>query len=441
MGDYMPRQTSLALLVVILFLSVGCGSTNRPMATSMGDMRAERRISGDDLFEYHEIITLDGSNPSTHVGQTIYYGRPYVGLPSKLIRRTGGLVFPLWSRRDLNPSTAAFPIKHVDNEFSPTRLDLEDAAERNKWTKAEFAEVAKAEHLAQIRADKSGLKNDTYVEHREYVSPGRDVVAEIAEKIETIQQLELNKVSFELDLIKAQGIENNDTAIQAIQASIDTAATAIATKRGELQTLMKGKVAGVNNAGVLIIRWATDQEQGLSLDAGDLFKGGLDVGESRSGYLILGGVRFSSLVLGEDFLRTVGYQLDDSDSIPILKNMIKRRMVGVTKYMISAQHVAYVSDLQTKLNAQFTANISKTALKNLDSIDQIKLQYALSAVGSFNNMGQLGEPAVTKPAYVFGAPDKSGIKDQWMPIYSVIAVPKPVLFRKIETAFDNDTGL
>lgn len=445
MGTNTPRLFVVSLSILIVTALVGCGKS-RPMATSMGDMRAERRVSGDRLFNYQEIITLDGSNPATHVGQTVYFGQPHIGYPSQLIRGVGKLVFPLWSQRDLNPSTAAFPIVYRSEQFDPELLNLQQAVrakadtEAKKQVKREGAKTLKARHLQAVQCGKSGLKNDTYIERREYKSPGRSVVAKVAAKIETIQRHELIKIGLELELIKAESIEDNDEAVKALRTLIKTATAKITEERGKLQDLLTTDVAGTTKSGILIIRWATDEEQGLSLDAGEIFNGGLKTSKSRSGYLVLGGVRFSSLVLGQDFIRTVGYQLH-AEEIPRLAKMIEQRMVGITKYMISAKHVAYVSDLQTQLNAQFSANISKDMLKKLSSIDQIKLQYALSTIGNFNNMGQLGDPEVEKLPYVFGGPDTDKREGDWMPIYSVIAMPKSTLFRSIEKNFGEEAKL
>eukprot|EP00752_Nemacystus_decipiens_P016928 g15156.t1 len=439
------------------------------MATSMGDMRAERRISGDNLFMYNEIITLDGTNPSSHVGQTIYYGRPYIGYVSQILQKTGGLIFPLWSRRDLNPSTAAFPISHGNPEDRPGAMEAKPGAapnnagkekvdqprELSKWEMARLRnEEDRKKHELAIASGLSGLKNDTYIEHREYSSPERDVVAKIAAKIEKIQQHELTKIGLELQLIRAESAEEIDEdAIKTIRTAIGVEVKAIADGRTELQDFMitaaeKKPVAAAagpgekkgqgNGVGILIIRWATDTEQGLSLDVGEIFDGSLSTKESKSGYLVLGGIRFSSLVLGEDFLRTISYKMSNQNDDQLFTRMLRRGMVGITKYMISAEHVAYVSDLQTELNAQFKADLGKSTLKALDEIDQIKIQYALSTVGSFNNIGQLGDPEVTRPPYVFGK--KIGEKetdenDRWMPIYSVIAAPKKNLYDKLKDAF------
>lgn len=401
----------------------------------MGDMRAERRVSGDGLFKYHEIITLDGSNPATHVGQSIYYGQPHVAFPSRVLRKVGALVFPLWSQRDLNPSTAAFPIEHRADLFDK---EYQTIVNNPKTTKREKAIAIRCKHLTAIDGDKSGLKNDTYVERRTYMSPGREVVAAVAAQLEKIQRHEVDRISLELDLVKARSKKDNETAVKAIQDSIATKVGSIATERATLQDLLTSDVAGKPKSGIMIIRWATDEEKGLSLDAGEIFKGGLEKSQSRSGYLVIGGVRFSSLVLGEDFLRTMGYQLNSGSEIPRLTRMIEKGMVGITKYMISAQHVAYVNDLQTQLNAQFSANISKKMLKDLSSIDQIKIQYALSTIGSFNNTGQLGDAEVTQKPYVFGGPNPELLKDEWMPIYSVIAMPKGTLLDRIRSDFGSE---
>ncbi len=419
------RFLFVSSIVFVVLITSGCGPVNYPMATSLGDLRSERRISESDEFYFQEIITLDGSNPTQLVGRPIHYGQPYIGLPSRVIGFGLSLVFPLWAEGDLNPSTA-FPLEHVN--------------------------------------EKSERKNDTYRRIGWCKSPGSKTVRSIARKIDEVQIHALELVELRLQLAQAK-VRNSPAAdITALRQKIDTKRNEIRTARGAIHDLLVGtNVHNVNvpnavdeDAGVIIVRWSTAQEGGASADAGSAF-GQVNVyaAKRKSGYVVLGGIEIAQLVIGEDLLNDLSAAFNNKDEFTSdsIRKLLKQSKLGLTTYTLKSKDIAYSSDLQAEVSAYLKAVISKANLSGATSFDTLTIEAEYAQAADLSNIGAL--PALTwkTEQYIFGkrllnanesvssgtaslqalTPEPAGAAgtpiEGWSTIYSVVAIPKPATLK------------
>lgn len=433
-----PLIVYVALALLFSIVLIGCGAAQYPMVTSLGDLRSERRISESEVFFFQEIITLDGSNPTQLVGRPIHYGKPYVGIPSQVVGNALDLVFPLWTDGDLNPSTA-FPMEHV-----------------------------------KIDADKdftTEVRNDTYRRIGSCQSPGEAVVRAIAGQIDKVQMHTLSLVDLRLQLAQALVKGEPDTVVNPLRDKINEKRNEIAVGRENIHKLISGeRVDGINaqapaGSGILIVRWASSEEGGLSIDAGDAFgKGGFQASRRRSGYVILGGIEISQLVVGQDLLRDLHevYSGDDP-SLEALRQMLQSRKLGFTTFTLKAKDIAYASDLQAEFAAYIRAELSKDTMTGITELDKVTVQAELRQAADLSNIGALPALSWSTEQVLFGekilpsrATDTSGnlkslspefdrdstpvtpspnaIKG-WSTIYSVVAIPKHKMLHSLKMVY------
>jgi len=373
------------MFVMLASQFVGCGSRQYPMVTSLGDLRSERRISESETFEFQEVITLDGSNPTQQVGRPIHYGSPRVSFPGKVLAGTIRLVWPLWEIGDLNPSTA-IPIEFGPNPTTPGN-------------------------------GTSTPGGGTYVRVGYCESPGGAVVREIARHIDEVQVLTLGLVDLQAQLAQARINEEDSATLDKIRTKISDQREKISEKRKGLHNLMIGKTADgaadlpdvkdddgndikIEDTGVMIVRWATAEKGGIGLDAGDsIGSAGFNKTRRQSGYVILGGIEVSQLVAGSDLYRGLVCAYAKRGGLSaqphelIFGEMLHQGSLGLTMYTLKAKDIAYASDLQTDFAARLEANLSKSNLKGIADIDSLMLKAELAQAADFSNMGAL--PSLT----------------------------------------------
>lgn len=486
------------LLVAALVMAgalAGCGEAKYPLVTSLGDLRSERRISESEAFYFQEIITLDGSNPSQIVGRPLHYGSPYIGLPSQFIGAILHAIFPLWDSDDLNPSTA-FPLEHLvdgvyEEEISKFKKKKEEglrAEYRDKQKAAESdprlddaskkkeakdkleKELNKKLEEVRKQVPADGLKNDSYRRIGWCPSPGGATVRSIARIIDDIQGLTLELVDLRMQLAQAQVNKETADAKKALRASIEKKRTAIRDERKKIHDLLTGTdqkgekvemAAGVD-AGVMIVRWAASEEGGLSVDAGEGFgSGAIQGARRRSGYVILGGLEVSQLVIGQDLLEDLRRMFNgEGISFKVIMDLLKKERLGLTTFTLKAKDIAYASDRQAEFAARLKAVLSKSQLSGATKLDTITIEAEYAQAADLSNIGVLpalqwkiepyrfGERVLTKDLdsvdpsqrLHFLSPEvepAAGGEDLrkiggFSTIYSVVAIPKKRMLKSLK---------
>ncbi len=362
-----PHRLYIALASLLATGLVGCGAAQYPMVTSLGDLRSERRLSESYDFYFEEIITLDGTNPTQMVGRPIHYGKPYEGIPTQLVNAVFKPIWPLWQDRDLNPSTA-FPMEHVKPADS-TKPDDD--------------------------------RNDTYRRIGWCDSPGQRIVREIAKEIDKVQVYTLALVDLRIQLAQAQLKDEGDDALEQIRSEITKVRENIVTGRANIHKLLNGqntndftftdKEKKNKGTGILIVRWAASETGGLSLNAGDDFgSGSFQAGRRRSGYVVLGGITVSQLVVGNDLLRDLRMlHAGEIKGLETMKKMLDSRKLGLTMFVLRAKDIAYASDLQAEFAARLNAQLSKSNLSGVTKLDKITIQAELAQAADLSNIGAL----------------------------------------------------
>lgn len=465
------KGSAAGIAMVVLCIVQLAGCDQHAMVTSLGDLRSERRISESDAFYFQEIVTLDGTNPTQQVGRPIHYGKPYVGLPSQVIGDVLHLVWPLWASNDLGPSTA-FPIEIGNSKApdqphtyirtvtyaSPGRPVVREIASlidqiqveslaladlRIQLAQAQYADKGKTQ--AQSNGKTNQLNGMTSMQSQ----PGQ---ADTSDQAETGQpdaqsesadgesdQSDAANKDKTADGDKTDQKDNNnkkteqstDTPAQTsptnpitdLRNKIEQRRNNIATLRKTLHNLLNGKdkdgnpiadtgnsngAVDPNTTGVMIVRWAAEGSGGFNADAGDILSAGTQGSHRRSGYVILGGIRVSQLVLGSDLYReivddytwregsnedTPRQEMQNSvDRAKIIQELLQHESLGITMYTLKAKDIAYASDLQADFSAQLMAAFDKSGVKALKSIDSVTIRAELAQATDFSNIGALSNP-------------------------------------------------
>ncbi len=451
----MRYQVGAALCILALMCLCVVGCEQHPMVTSLGDLRSERRVSESDAFYFQEIITLDGSNPTQQVGRPIHYGRPYVGLPTKVAEWALHPIWPLWPEGDLNPATA-FPIEIGDSAIpsqshtyvrtgsceTPGAVVVRDIAMLIDQVQIETLGLVELRvQLAQaLNKEPCPSKTNAVAQSDDSAKPqkkaetdekGGDADSPAVKNDAGGQSRSggVNASSEATGVKKPPAKVTTFDPIQKLRDDISAKRDKIAGLRKQLHYRMSGKdkdgnpinAAGadpdesdINRTGVMIVRWAAASSGGAGADAGkDILKADVQASRRQSGYVILGGIEISQLVVGHDMYEQIVKAYAPDTSIPlkdkdkIIREMLDNQSLGITIYTLKAKDIAYASDLQTDFNARLNATLSKKNLKNLQNIDSVTLRAELAHAADFSNIGAL--PALswkTRPV---------GFKDRMLP--------------------------
>jgi len=203
---------------------------------------------------------------------------------------------------------------------------------------------------------------------------GKPSVTDVRNALERVQDL-----AMQVSLVAAEvGILEQES--QASERIHD-----LRSKRDRLEE----KLASANEAlriaantpGIVIARWSSQQAGGLGGDYAGI-GGRWDAENTRSGFVILGGLRVVNLAFGEDFWWLINN----------LRNHEKPQIeqIGVSSNLIQAREVAYTSDLVVRQGLELAlAQQQKTG----DSLTSIRISGYWSFVGQFSNSGNL--PRIT----------------------------------------------
>lgn len=167
----------------------------------------------------------------------------------------------------------------------------------------------------------------------------------------------------------------NATAIGVAKTKYEASKLAFEQQINQVST-------SITKSGIIIYRWTTQKEQEASITLGSI----LGLSENKTikynGFALIGGLRLSTLYLGNDLVSQWSNLKKDSDY---------NSRFQLTTHVMQAKHILYLSeyDMQSKLSAQLEASYSQ--LKNLPetikNLDKIEIEAVFSKISNLSNLG------------------------------------------------------
>lgn len=182
-------------------------------------------------------------------------------------------------------------------------------------------------------------------------------------------------------------------------ASAEQRLTALRDKQVQLDQALRDKLQQVasasRKANILITRWqATRTTQGGAIlgggESAPISGRGASSG-ARSGFLVLGNLRMTSLHAGEDFLDMVRERQKEADKFIYVDP-------DVTTFTLQAKHTAHVEETDARSELALRLRLSADQLKQFGNFIQdsdVGLDFATTLSRSLTNRGALSSPKET----------------------------------------------
>ncbi|MBK7900722.1 MAG: hypothetical protein KA603_01135 [Azonexus sp.] len=215
----------------------------------------------------------------------------------------------------------------------------------------------------------------------------------------------------------------------------------LAKVRGELDKAREKYDSAVGSGNILVTRWEVSGATGGGATVGPIVSAGGSGSNTRTGFLVLAGMRSVSLHVGEDFFDMVREL--DKDLIDFLAR------VGVTTYTLQARHTAHAQELDAVQELSLRLNLTPDQLRKLSQAFKdaaFSLDYYRRFSRSLGNRGVLSAPRETIRSSCFfpprahfesivgGGSDKPSLKGPSDGYRTVLAVRAAVGKRVLELA-------
>ena len=162
-------------------------------------------------------------------------------------------------------------------------------------------------------------------------------------------------------------------------------------------------VGAVKNSGVIVARWDSSQRSSAQGSADSLLSLGIEKGQRLSGFVILDGLRHSTLFIGPDIWRYDPPVNDDWQLFelrfpyvfslwrtPFIGRYVKKD-VGLVTHLVQTKALAYLQDVNLEQSLRASLEGSPEDLKRLDrailEAEKIKIAALLNRVESLSNIG------------------------------------------------------
>ena len=144
--------------------------------------------------------------------------------------------------------------------------------------------------------------------------------------------------------------------------------------------------------GIIIARWRATDSGSASLSAAPTGNAAFNAKRAKTGFVILGGVRFVAIVYGEDFWSALNNLRPHEQSYV--------RQFGVTTYLIQASNLSYSAelDLTRVFQASGAVNVKDIARSLPRSVE---VQAAIEQLANFGNQGTLGQITWRREPFCF----------------------------------------
>src|ERR1051326_1649561 len=295
-----------ALLAILAALFLAVCSRQPPISTTLTDLIAESNdYSVDPLISFHENLSINGLLLQPQVGTHWYTAHPgFLERWKGETRSSPAFAIGISARLE-EPSFC----------LSGETLDPPDITAVNEVKK--HIEEVQAHTVEAIRATTG-----------------------IAVKQAALQRVAIDKISSAAEKKATQ--DALDKEIADLQKQKLDADKAIADALGKYRDLVASK------PGLIVARWTVSDSSGAAART-SIFDTSYSQAKTTTGYLVLGGVRVSSLYFGDDFRAYVG-------SIGKNEQAFFDRM-GITTYLIQTKALAYTNalDLQRAFSGSLSA--------------------------------------------------------------------------------------
>lgn len=157
---------------------------------------------------------------------------------------------------------------------------------------------------------------------------------------------------------KAVDADNNvdygDLAVKAQAATLE-----IERLQAEINTSAKLVRDRATHSNVVITRWVREKRNSISSKLSSVLDIGSQNHEVKSGILVLGDLRTTTLFTGEDFIDLLHYSKDRY--LGFLDN------IGITTFAIQAKHLAYAADKDAESSVAANFSLTPEQLKTLSN--------------------------------------------------------------------------
>ena len=213
-------------------------------------------------------------------------------------------------------------------------------------------------------------------------------------------------------------LETRTAAIQAIAArlkileakarnqtadQISALSDAAQEKEEAFTESLNAAVEAVKDSGVIVARWDSTQQASASASADSLLSLGISKGQKLSGFVILDGLRHSTLFVGPDIWRydppvNEDWQLFELRfpyffslwRTPFIGRYVKKD-VGLVTHIVQTKALAYLQDANLEQSLQANLDVSPKDLKDLSAAvlaaEKVKVAALLQRVESLSNIG------------------------------------------------------
>jgi len=256
-----------------------------------------------------------------------------------------------------------------------------------------------------------GLSTDKTFIVRKKIHPPADPEARIAAVRTAILDAraaaaEVAVTRLELTRLDALATSKDQSLRADAAAHVDAARASYTAARRSLDARVASANALITDSGLLVFRWATNEERSGSAGT-SLFSGEASKARASSGYAIVAGMRESTLYVGPD-ITSLDLHLEDDfhwgyallwNWLPWIFSSGPDEHVRITTRCVQVQYVAYLQevDLAEFVTARLSATVEQ--LKGLDAtlaeLDRIEVELAFAKAASLSNEGLLGNPEWT----------------------------------------------
>lgn len=224
-----------------------------------------------------------------------------------------------------------------------------------------------------------------YEVKKEEVLNRRDELAEIQCKAREVLELKLQMLQQRLNT-KAKEVDPEASPLFLKASQATNLESDLKTAKKDLAELEKTLRKNLMESGVVIIHWNSSSESGSDMNLSDILKTKMDTSNSRSGFLILGGLRTSRLYVGDDILSKWN----------VVENIgITTDSRQITTLLIQAKHVAFLAEesMDSSYYIDLELNYDKLSkiTENWESLVKLELTAYRNRLAQLGCMGFLSD--------------------------------------------------
>ncbi|MEM8784201.1 MAG: hypothetical protein AAGE65_15305 [Planctomycetota bacterium] len=373
-----------------------CQSQAPPVSASLLGLTAEANHRGSEIVDYRELVSIAGMLPMIEPGTFYHYPRRNWW---QWLTRRDRLHSPSYAvgiTPDFNQPTFYLV---GDSDCDATDADIEAIKNQLETVQRLTAEVIRLSLEIAARKRKAPNENDTLTATIPKPPEVSDLLATLRQNQGDPTNHRDNQTENPQKPPPPEGPstpkENNGngddggpgggqgptpgtpptTRLQQLVQQLDDIQAQLTLEEETYFRLLN------NNPGVLVARWAVGQSEGGSASAGQIVTAQNDSTSRQAGFVILAKLRISVLYFGADF-RSFIQATHDRDEAALER-------LGITSYLMQAQHVAYTSGREIEQYRSFSAEFSPDQFSSfadlVADIDKVRIQAYLARLENLEN--------------------------------------------------------